>query len=182
MDTDQTVAKIHNALHLVKETEALLRETLAEVSKEPKIHFYEVYFGEKTAYGNEDQPSICIRGIRKPTLDEANDWLKVECSFYGGPVTEIDEVDETTARASYNMDNVVPVFGKDPPCPIHPTRNCYLVCGLFRVWARNPEEAVSAFKETLEANRELLLKHNPFHVSFMAAVHGALEPFPLPRN
>lgn len=178
MDTDQTIAKIHNAIRLVKETEALLRETLAEVSKEPKIHFYEIYFGEKTAYGNEDQPSICIRGIRKPTLDEANDWLKVECSFYGGPVTEIDEVDEDTARASYNMDNVVPVFGKDPPCPIHPHRNCYLVCGLFRVWARNPEEAVSAFKETWDANRDLLYRHN----TFMAAVHGALEPFPLPRN
>lgn len=187
MDTNQTVVKIHNALRLVKETEALLRETLAEVFKEPKIHFYEIYFGEKTAYGNEDQPSICIRGIRKPTLEEANDWLKVECSFYGGPVTEIDEVDEDTARASYNMDNVVPVFGKDPPCPIHPHRTCYFVyrgsylnpkSKMFRVWARNPEEALSAFKETWEANRDLLYRHH----AFMAAVHGALEPFPLPRN
>lgn len=186
MDTDQTIAKIHNAIRLVKETEALLRETLAEVSKEPKIHFYEVFFGNRKDYNEGEQPSMCIRGIRKPTLEEANDYYKVSCSFFGGEITEIEEIDKATANTFFNMDekegNGIPVFGKDPPRPIHPTRNCYIVCGLFRVWARNPEEAVSAFKETLEANRELLLKHNPFHVSFMAAVHGALEPFPLPRN
>jgi hypothetical protein len=182
MNTDQTIAKIHNALRLVKETEALLRETLDEISKEPKIHFYEIYFGEKDDFGgNEDQPSICIRGIRKPTLEEANDWLKTECSFFGGPVTEIDEVDEDTARACYNMDNVVPVFGVTPPAPIDTNRTRYrfwgMGIGVFCVWARNLEEAESATKETWEANRDLLREHD----TFIAAVHGGLEPFPLPR-
>lgn len=175
MDTNQTVAKIHNAL-------TLLCEALDEISKEPKIHFYEIYFGEKDDFGgNEDQPSICIRGIRKPTLEEANDWLKVECSFFGGPVTEIDEVDEDTARACYNMDNVVPVFGKDQPLHIEANRRRYtfwgMGIGVFHVWARSHEEAFSAAKETWEANRDLLCKHD----TFIAAVHGGLEPFPLPR-
>lgn len=182
MDTNQTVAKIHNALRLVKETEALLRETLAEVSKEPKIHFYEVFFGNRKDYNEGEQPSMCIRGIRKPTLEEANDYYKVDCSFFGGEITEIEEIDETTANTFFSADekegNDIPVFGKDPPRPIHPHRNCYLVYGLFLVWARNPEEAVSAFNETWKANRDLLYMHH----TFMAAVHGALEPFPLPRN
>lgn len=182
MDTDQTVAKIHNAIRLVKETEALLRETLAEVSKEPKIHFYEVFFGNRKDYNEGEQPSLCIRGIRKPTLEEANDYYKVDCSFFGGEITKIEEIDEATANTFFSTDekdwNGIPVFGKDPPRPIHPRRNCYLVYGLFRVWARNPEEAVFAFKETWEANRDLLYRHH----TFMAAVHGALEPFPLPRN
>ena len=182
MDTDQTVAKIHNAIRLVKETEALLRETLAEVSKEPTIHFYEVFFGNRKNCNEGEQPSMCIRGIRKPTLEEANDYYKVDCSFFGGEITEIEEINEAEANKFFSMDekegNGIPVFGKDPPRPIHPTRNCYLVYGLFLVWARNPEEAVSAFKETWDANRDLLYRHN----TFMAAVHGALEPFPLPRN
>jgi hypothetical protein len=189
--TDQTIAKIHNALRLVKETEALLRETLAEVSKEPTIHFYEVFFGNRKDYNEGEQPSMCIRGIRKPTLEEANDYYKVDCSFFGGEITEIEEINEAEANKFFGMDekegNGIPVFGKDPPRPIHPTRNCYFVyrgsylnpkSKMFRVWARNPEEALSAFKETWEANRDFLYEHH----AFMAAVHGALEPFPLPRD
>lgn len=175
-------AKIQNALRLVNETQSKLREILSEIPTPPVIHFYEVFFGNRKDYNEGEQPSMCIRGIRKPTLEEANDYYKVDCSFFGGEITEIEEINEAEAIKFFGMDekegNGIPVFGKDPPCPIHPHRNCYLVCGLFRVWARNPEEAVSAFKETWDANRDLLYRHN----TFMAAVHGALEPFPLPRN
>lgn len=191
--TDQILlaAKIQNALRLVNETQSKLREILSEIPKTPVIHFYEVFFGSRKDYNEGEQPSMCIRGIRKPTLEEANDYYKVDCSFFGGEITEIEEINEATANTFFSMDEKegkdIPVFGKDPPRPIHPRRNCYLVyrgnflnpqSGLFRVWARNPEEAVSAFKETWEANRDLLYRHR----TFMAAVHGALEPFPLPRN
>lgn len=162
----------------------LVEETPPQVNpKDRKVHFYEIRFGKKDDFGGaENQPHACIRGIRKPTLDEVNDWAAIDCAFFGAPVTEIDEIDVATARAFYDVDNhPVPVFGMDRPRPIGLHRGRYgfwaMGIGVFYVWARNPEEAKSAAKETWEANRDLLRKHS----TFIAAVHGGLEPFPLPR-
>lgn len=77
------------------------------------IKYYEVFFG---GYSTE-QFSMCIRGVRRPSADEANVFLSWEVDHCAGgkPVSEVYEIDRTEAESLYDFSNEEnwPVFGME---------------------------------------------------------------------
>lgn len=73
------------------------------------MKYFEIDFGEGT-----DNDRICIRGLRKPTIDEASEFCRAEEKMFGQKVTMVTEISLEEAKAFYNMDNMArfPIFGK----------------------------------------------------------------------
>ena len=70
-----------------------------------KINFYEICLS--------DGYSICIKGIRKPTIEEAENFL-TEQEKHGRFIEEVRaDLDEEYARESFDCSNIDnwPVFG-----------------------------------------------------------------------
>lgn len=73
----------------------------------PDYNFYEVDF--------EDTTSICIRSMRKPTIEEANRWLAEDVAMFGKVTYVSDEISREEAEDSYDLSNErnLPVYGAD---------------------------------------------------------------------
>jgi len=58
--------------------------------------------------------SMCTRGIRVPTVEEANQFYTADVELYGFPVIDVRELDEGTAREEFDFDNEAnwPIFGE----------------------------------------------------------------------
>lgn len=85
-----------------------------------EIKYYEAFFNSPfNPIPDDVQPAMCIKGIRKPSLEEANFFLRSECAGYarGMNVTEIHEISQKDAAAFYDLSNEAnwPVFGLDNP-------------------------------------------------------------------
>lgn len=62
-----------------------------------------------------DGYSICIRGMRRPTLDEATIFCKSDMEYFGlKNVVEVIEIDKKEAHDFFDMENesVYPIFGE----------------------------------------------------------------------
>ena len=90
-----------------------------DAEEEPKaIGYYECEFGfdkpEKGTY------SICIKGLRKPTPEEAEAFCRRDMANLGlVKCLAVDEIDHDNAVLSYDMDNEdnFPIFGEGAPEP-----------------------------------------------------------------
>ena len=72
-----------------------------------KMLYFEVWFDG--CAGN----TMCIRGVRKPTIEEANEFLAEEVERRCGEVYDIDEITFDEAKEQFNVDDEEnwPVFG-----------------------------------------------------------------------
>jgi len=68
------------------------------------INYYEAEFS--------DGYSICIKGERKPTITEANEFLKVDCMNMKTTVINVLDIDNNEAHNFFDMSNEdkFPVF------------------------------------------------------------------------
>lgn len=76
------------------------------------IKYYEVEFGKRT--DETDVFSMCIVGVRKPTIEEAEKFLASDLEMMGYDyVTEVLEIDYDEAHNFFDMEreNDFPVFG-----------------------------------------------------------------------
>ena len=76
-------------------------------------HYYEVEFGNWKNL--EDLYSICIVGIRKPTLKEAEEFCKKDMVSMGYEyVNDVEEISGEEAHKFFDMENEndYPVFGQ----------------------------------------------------------------------
>lgn len=74
------------------------------------VNFYEVCFDN----GLDREYSMCIKGVRKPTCKEAEEFLKKDIEKFGlGQVYEVLEITEEEAYVAFDMEreNEFPVFG-----------------------------------------------------------------------
>jgi len=74
------------------------------------ICYYDVCFSD----GSEStEPCICIKGVRQPSVSEANEFLAKDVELYGAPVVSVDPIDEETARNFFDFSDEKnwPVFG-----------------------------------------------------------------------
>lgn len=170
-----------------EELEAILRKGL---SKTREIHYFEVYFGDRKSYGEGEQPSICIMGIRQPSVEEANEFCKVDSYCFGQSVTEVEEMNKNYVENCLDLDQNLPVFGIDRPKSLADAGFARWDFPLFMdattianiaVYAKTQDKARSAVKETMAANPEMVFTHmakcGP-RVKFIVADHGGLEPLP----
>lgn len=77
------------------------------------IKYYEVEFGKKA--DETDVFSMCIVGVRKPTIEEAEKFLVKDLEIMGyDHVNEVLEIDFNEAHKFFDMEreNHFPVFGK----------------------------------------------------------------------
>lgn len=77
------------------------------------IKYYEVEFGKRK--DETDVFSMCIVGIRKPTIEEAEKFLAEDLEIMGyDHVNEVIEIDFEEAHNFFDMEreNNFPVFGK----------------------------------------------------------------------
>lgn len=172
-----------------EELEKFIRGLLPPKAK-PEIHYYEVYFGDRESYGDGEQPSICIKGIRQPSVEEANEFCKVDSYLFGQPVTEVVEINGDYAENCFNMGQNLPVFGIDAPKSLADAGFAKWEFPLFvdvtiarpiAIYAKTQDEALSAAKEAISANPKMVFAHMAKCVpcaKFIAADHGGLEPLP----
>ena len=76
------------------------------------IKYYEVEFGKKA--DETDVYSMCIVGVRKPTIEEAEKFLASDLEMMGYDyITEVWEIDFDEAHNFFDMEreNDFPVFG-----------------------------------------------------------------------
>lgn len=63
---------------------------------------------------------MCIRGLRAPSIQEAEQFLAADTAKYGGHVLDVYPIDRVTAEGCYdfNYEEQWPVFGlpKTPDC------------------------------------------------------------------
>ena len=73
------------------------------------MNYYEIDFG----YAVEND-RICIKGLREPTIAEANEFCKADVKRFGAEVTKVTPIEKNEAEAFYDFSNeaVWPVFGK----------------------------------------------------------------------
>lgn len=77
------------------------------------IKYYEVEFGKRE--DETDVFSMCIVGVRKPTIEEAEKFLASDLEMMDyDHVTEVLEIDYDEAHNFFDMEreNNFPVFGK----------------------------------------------------------------------
>lgn len=77
------------------------------------IRYFEVEFGKKQDAA--DVFSMCIVGVRKPTIEEAEKFLADDLNKMGyDHVTEVLEIDYEEAHKFFDMEreNDFPIFGK----------------------------------------------------------------------
>jgi len=74
------------------------------------IQYYELCFSNGDA---DTETWICIKGVRQPTISEANVFCAKDAEMYNAKVVSVDPIDKTTARGCYDFDNEAnwPVFG-----------------------------------------------------------------------
>lgn len=81
------------------------------------IKYYEVEMSKHTKRGKQNETSMCILGIREPSVKEAERFLAHDIVFVY-KCTNIDAIREITqeeAYSAYCMDDIestLPVFGK----------------------------------------------------------------------
>lgn len=81
------------------------------------IKYYEVEMSKHAKRGNENETSMCILGIREPSVKEAERFLAHDIVFVY-KCTHIDAIREITqeeAYSAYCMDDIestLPVFGR----------------------------------------------------------------------
>ena len=84
--------------------------------KTNEIKFFEICMSYEPDGTNNDC-WICIKGVRQPTVEEANEFLKEDCKEYGEgrKVISVDPLTENEAKAFYDLSNVENwlVFGRD---------------------------------------------------------------------
>lgn len=63
--------------------------------------------------GTSNDSWRCIRGIREPSLEEAQEFCKEDAECFGGRVIGVFPIDRITAEAGYDFTNEFkwPVFG-----------------------------------------------------------------------
>ncbi len=73
------------------------------------MKYFEIDFGEGT-----DNDRICIRGFRKPTIEEASEFCREDEKMFGKRVTRVTEITLEEAKEFYdvNKDAKFPIFGK----------------------------------------------------------------------
>lgn len=63
---------------------------------------------------------MCIRGVRAPSIQEAEQFLAADTAKYGGQVLDVYPIDRVTAEGCYdfNCEEQWPVFGlpQTPEC------------------------------------------------------------------
>lgn len=74
------------------------------------IQYFELCFS------NEDPDTetwICIKGVRRPTVSEVNEFCAEDVELYKAKVVSVDPIDKTTAMGCYDFGNEEnwPVFG-----------------------------------------------------------------------
>ena len=61
-----------------------------------KVNYYELEF--------DDEYSICIKGERKPTVEEANIFAKADCEKFGASIIDVLEISDKEAHMSFDME------------------------------------------------------------------------------
>ena len=75
--------------------------------------YFEVRIGSTTEESDNDI-WMCIRGVRAPSVDEAELFLSTDIARIGGHVFEVFPIERKTAESCYNFsnENQWPVFGR----------------------------------------------------------------------
>ena len=157
-----------------EEFEKILAKGLSSKPFSKKIRYFAMEF-DKAKDGDEFE--ICIRGIRCPTIEEANVFCRTDTLYCGAKVVSIVEISEEEAKSDFDFDNLKnkPIFGINPPLTIEEAFNKYefeWFDGKKIVYSHSFEYAKSAFEETKKANSCLICNNK----KFIAACHGGLEP------
>ena len=71
-----------------------------------KVNYYEIVFND------ESKTSICILGERKPTIEEANKFCKIDCEKFKATVEEVLDIDDSEAHCFFDMSEeaTFPIF------------------------------------------------------------------------
>ena len=77
-----------------------------------EYQYFEARFGD----GPEESVNdiwMCIRGVRAPSIQEAEQFLAADTAKYGGQVLDVYPIDRVTAESCYdfNYEEHWPVFG-----------------------------------------------------------------------
>ena len=74
------------------------------------MNYYEIDFGEGV-----ENDRLCIKGLREPSIAEANEFCKEDAKRFGAEVTKVTPIERDEAEALYDFTNeaVWPVFGKE---------------------------------------------------------------------
>ena len=58
---------------------------------------------------------MCIKGVRKPTIEEANIFIASDCARYNGTVQGVFEISFDYAKDCYDFsrEEIWPVFGEE---------------------------------------------------------------------
>ena len=75
--------------------------------------YYEVRIGDSIDECENDF-WMCIRGVRTPSVDEAEQFLSADIARIGGHVIEVFPIDRKTAESNYDFsyEERWPVFGR----------------------------------------------------------------------
>ena len=75
--------------------------------------YFEVRIGNSTEESDNDF-WMCIRGVRAPSVDEAERFLSADIARIGGHVIEVFPIERKTAESCYDFskENQWPVFGR----------------------------------------------------------------------
>lgn len=89
-------------------------ETQMKNNKAKRIYYYVLEFLiEEQPYGNITS-SMCVLGYRKPTIEEAKEFWKEDCSLYPDEkLVDIYRISSIEAHNDYDMENEkkYPIFG-----------------------------------------------------------------------
>lgn len=70
------------------------------------MNYYEIEFGDAMSGVDCDHYSICIRGERKPTIKEAEEFCKTDMRLFGyRRVTDVLEITSKEAHDFFDMRN-----------------------------------------------------------------------------
>ena len=74
---------------------------------------FEICIGKGPNEGDNDS-WMCIRGVRAPSIQEAEQFLAADVAIYDGHVLGVYPIDRETAKSSYDFSNEGkwPVFGR----------------------------------------------------------------------
>ena len=74
--------------------------------------YFEVRIGNSAEESDNDF-WMCIRGMRAPSIDEAEQFLSADIARIGGHVIEVFPIEQKTAESCYDFsnENQWPVFG-----------------------------------------------------------------------
>ena len=81
-----------------------------------KYQYYEICIGPGPYLAEDDSNFwMCVRGVRKPTFEEAEHFFAEDVKNNGGNVLAVNHISEDEARGCYDLSNEDnwPVFGKE---------------------------------------------------------------------